>query len=230
MCFFFQVEAQSMTNKVSFIVVDEPGSVIKSSSYSPGVCIEQGSRRRLISRLLRVERHRHCHTKQTRVCRIKKKRTAHTYQDFPLCAEMAWPMCLWLLQRLESESGSVTSRSVVVCRCWFIFSRSSGGREPCRACCCGSGGLRQCRAAGGSRSEVEHPPNVKVETADREEDGSCESRQSGATARGETHSRCPTLVVVLICKQVTCSTPDLPPSSVSPPQFLLLFSTSSCGS
>lgn len=40
-----------MTNRVSFIGVDEPGSVIKSYSLSPGVCTQSGSRGRLISRL-----------------------------------------------------------------------------------------------------------------------------------------------------------------------------------
>lgn len=54
MCFFLsppKIEALSGTSRVSFIGVDEPGSVIKSYSLSPGVCTQSGSRGRLISRL-----------------------------------------------------------------------------------------------------------------------------------------------------------------------------------
>lgn len=43
------------------------------------------------------------------------------------------------------------------------------------------------------------------------------SEEEARRARAELHklSRCPSLV--LICKQATCSSADLPPSSVSPP-------------
>ncbi|KAA8588802.1 hypothetical protein FQN60_010147, partial [Etheostoma spectabile] len=68
-----------------------------------------------------------------------------------------------------------------------------------------------------SVSQVEHQRNVEVETADRGEDGSCESRQNGATARAETHSRCPTLVVVFI--YISSVEPQLP--AVQAPVFLL---------
>lgn len=49
--FYFQVEALSVINKVSFIVADEPCAVVNSCSYSPAVCAQPGSRKRLIVRL-----------------------------------------------------------------------------------------------------------------------------------------------------------------------------------
>lgn len=113
--------------------------------------------------------------------------------------------------RSGRELGSATSRSVSGAR--FV-----GVSAP---------------PAAGAQSRAGPPPGSPSADRQSEERKPTRARRwlwrrRGRRTRGETHSRCPSSAVVLICKQVTCSSPDLPPHSVSPP--LLLSSAVSCGS
>ena len=76
---------------------------------------------------------------------------------------------------------------------------------------------------------------VRVETAARSEPERWLFKRGGGGGGGgdvlprreaQTHPRRPSLAVVLICKHVTCSSPKLPTSSVSPP----LLPIPTCGS
>lgn len=95
----------------------------------------------------------------------------------------------------------------------------------CCSCCCCSLELRLLRSGRGSRSEVERQHQrrrgiVEVGTADRSSERKMarvragRALQRGDEDEGESHSRCPSLDVLLICKHVTCSSPDLPPSPI----------------
>lgn len=103
--------------------------------------------------------------------------------------------------RRGSECGSVTPRSVG--RAGRSLASSAAAAAAARS------GSRRAEQPGGSRSRV----------GQREQLISADPRLATARRgrRGETHSRRPSwAVVMIICKQVTCSSPD-PPPSVSHP-------------
>lgn len=146
MFFPHQVEALSVTNKVSF-VVDEPGAVFKS--YSPGVCTQSGSKRRLMSRL---QGGKDIATAPPSRSEFVGAALIKIYSL--LCRSTVADNFRWLralLQRLDlvldpGPSPPAVSASAAV---RFIFGHSSqpGGSEPCR-------GLLLLHGRG-SRSEVE---------------------------------------------------------------------------
>lgn len=164
-----------------------------------------------------------------------KQKPAHTWQDFFLRADLAWgnttvPLLapLFLQRRdlglnLDLSPPAVSGSAVVGLS--FDTAAGAGSRAGLLAARSGS----CCAEQPGSRSQVEQKQLIggdaeslkwRPQPDPSEKMARGEGRKSDATdrgGRGETHSRCPSLVLVIICKRVTCSSPDLPPHWVSPP-------------
>lgn len=158
---FFQQQALSASNKVSFTAVDETGSEINSSSYTPGVCTQSGS----------GKRHLRWHIKQIRVCENKKK-TAHSFLQ--ISSVQIWQESPCLCGLGGYCRGAIWTRvgirhlpqrlGCAVCR--RVCSSSGGGTESCGAAAgksvCGSSKWR----------EQTHPSEkMAVEKARKEDEG-----------------------------------------------------------
>lgn len=200
--FLRQVEALSVTSKVFFfIVADEPRSAIKVL-FSQHGCLytvrhqEGGSGRGCKRAKSPLLPHQADSSLKEQKKRKRKRNDSYLSRFPPPCRSGMANLSFFglhprLLQRLDlGLSPPAVSESAAVDLSFEIAAgaESRAGLLLAAAARPGSG----CAEQPGSRSEVEHQRRGDPGRCSRE-DGSCEKRQSGATARGgrgATHSRC----------------------------------------
>lgn len=135
-----------------------------------------------------------------------------------------------MLSNLGLSPPAVSAPAAVRLLC-SLDRAERGGTDPCREgggcwwCWCWRGSrFCACRSVRGSRSQVERRASAGDAGSSQSGDRSPKmAHRCGATRLGRTRGENSLNAVrvflwcVLICKHVTCATPDLPPSPLPPP-------------